>query len=75
MVCMLVTCTFQHVATKLLGHLYLLINLAYFKSLAEVTRSIRTLLISDPVHRKNMAHCVTDLTRKKNYQLVQSIIT
>jgi hypothetical protein len=33
--CMLVTSTFQQVATKLLGHLYLLISVGYFKSLKE----------------------------------------
>jgi hypothetical protein len=34
-VCMLVTNTFQYIATKLLGHLYLLISVGYFKSLKE----------------------------------------
>jgi hypothetical protein len=34
-ICMLVTSTFQQVATKLLGHLYLLISIGYFKSLKE----------------------------------------
>jgi hypothetical protein len=49
-VCMLVTNTFQYIATKLLGHLYLLISVGYFKSLKKGTPLVIKLTVKQQAY-------------------------